>query len=91
MAKRKTPEDKFDDELQQIVDNPQNYKLPKAKETEMKISNTKKIVISTVLTTVFVFATLAATFYAGTRYEADRNATITNEATKLVEQLKSQQ
>ena len=90
MGKRKSTEDKFDDELQKIVDTPEDYKLPIEKETNMKISNTKKIVLSTIAVTVFVLVTLAATFYAGTRYEADRNAAITNEATRLVEKLKSE-
>ena len=93
MGKRKSTEDKFDDELQKIVDNPQDYKLPtyQTKETNMKISNTKKIVLSTIALTLFVIATLAGTFYAGTQYESNRNATIQSEATKLVEQLKQDQ
>lgn len=91
MGKRKSTEDKFDDELQKIVDNPQDYKLPtyQTKETEMKISNTKKTVITTVALTLVVLASLAAMFYAGTQYEANKNLAIQAEATKLVEQLKS--
>lgn len=86
----KMTEKQFDKQLKKIIDNPEDYKLPKAKETEMKISNTKKIVLSTVAATVFVLAVLAGTFYAGTQYEAGRHAVIAQEAARLVEQLKSQ-
>lgn len=90
MGKRKSTEDKFDDELQKIVDNPQDYKLSIKKDTNMKISNTKKTVILTVTLTLFTLAALAGTFYAGTRYEAGRNLAIKAEALELVEQLKSE-
>ena len=92
--KKQLSEDEFESELLRIETDKSKHNLPEPaadeKESEMKISNTKKIVLTTIATTVFVLIVLAATFYAGTRYEADRNATIKGEAVKLVEQLKHQ-
>lgn len=83
-------EDAFDKKLQKIVNNPKDYKLPTEKETDMKISNTKKIVFTTIASTLFVLGVLAGTFYLGTQYESNRNKVIAAEAAQLVEQLKSQ-
>ena len=65
-------------------------KLNKTKETiEMK-NPIKKAVIATVLVTLVTIAAFAGTFYMGVSHEKNRQATVATEATKLVEQLKSQ-
>ena len=63
-------------------------KTPKQqKETEVKNSNKKTIVVS-VVSTLAVLAAIVAIFYAGMQYEKGRQDVIVQEATKLSKQLK---
>ena len=64
-------------------------KTPKQqKETEVKNSNKKTIVV-TVVSTLAVLATIVAIFYAGVQYEKGRQDVIVQEAVKLSKQLKA--
>ena len=66
-------------------------KTPKQqKETEVKNSNKKTIVVS-VVSTLAVLAAIVAIFYAGMQYEKGRQDVIVQEATKLSNQLKENQ
>lgn len=66
-------------------------KQPKQqKETEVKNSNKKTIVV-TVVSTLAVLAAIVAIFYAGMQYEKGRQDVIVQEATKLSNQLKENQ
>lgn len=63
---------------------------PKQKETEVKNSN-KKTIIVTVISTLAVIAAIVAIFYAGVQYEKGRQDVIVQEAAKLSKQLKANQ
>lgn len=66
-------------------------KTPKQqKETEVKNSNKKTIVVS-VVSTLAVLAAIVAIFYAGMQYEKGRQDVIVQEAAKLSQQLKENQ
>lgn len=89
MKKRRTSEEKFDDELAEIASEAPS-EPQKLINTTKKETNMKKTIILTVAITLITIAAFAFTFYMGARYESGRSEAISTEAAQLVEKLKSQ-
>ena len=96
MAKSKSPEDQFDEELQNIIkDKSIKLKAPKMAEGNIEMKNLKnnqtvKTIITVIITLALVGA-LGGMFWAGMNYESSKNLSIKVEAQKLVDELKIEQ
>ena len=97
MAKELTDR-QFDNELYKIENQSNELKPIKKSNKTKEITNMKKsmnkttiAVLLSIAVTLVTIAAFALTFYYGVQYESNRQANVAIEASKLVEQLKSQE